>query len=251
MLRLALLLCLLTLPLKAEDVVLGLSHDKVAITTTFDGSELLIFGAIKREVPVPEDPLGVIVTVAGPSQSITVRRKDRRAGIWVNTESVVIDSAPSFYAVATTAPLNKMLTEAQDQTHKISIGRAIRAKSIAYSVHDDSRFTEAAIRIRASQGAYKLLEGEVKLDQQTLFRTTITLPANLTEGDYETKIYLTRKNRVIAELDSVIIVHKVGMERWLFTLSREQPLAYGILAVVIAVIAGWGASSIFQMLRRG
>jgi hypothetical protein len=48
-LRAALLaLAFLVLPARAEEIVLGLSSDEVAITATFDGSDILIFGAVKR-----------------------------------------------------------------------------------------------------------------------------------------------------------------------------------------------------------
>ena len=110
MIRFIALFLLLALPAKAEDIVLGLSRDEVAITATFEGSEILIFGAIKRDKPAPTDgDLGVIVTVAGPDVPVTVRRKDRRFGIWINTESVEVDVAPSFYAVATNRPLTEIL----------------------------------------------------------------------------------------------------------------------------------------------
>ena len=51
--RLLLVLLLTLLPAlgQAEEVVLGLSRNNVAITANFDGSELLIFGAVKREEP--------------------------------------------------------------------------------------------------------------------------------------------------------------------------------------------------------
>ena len=91
MIRLLVLFLLLAAPVKAEEIVLGLSRDEVAITATFQGSEILIFGAIKRDAPIRTDSdLGVIVTVAGPDLPVTVRKKDRRLGIWVNTESVVV-----------------------------------------------------------------------------------------------------------------------------------------------------------------
>ena len=63
---LVLLLTLLAIPVTAqEDVVLGLSQNRVAITANFDGSEILVFGAVKRETAIPQDaPLQVIVTVA-------------------------------------------------------------------------------------------------------------------------------------------------------------------------------------------
>ena len=115
--RLFALLCLL-LPAQAhafaaEDVVADLSQNRVSINTSFDGSEILVFGAVKRSRPVPvgTPPLEVIITVSGPSEPVTVRKKDRRLGIWVNTESVDIDAAPSFYAVATSGALGDVLTE--------------------------------------------------------------------------------------------------------------------------------------------
>jgi len=110
---------------------------------------------------------------------------------------------------------------------------------------------EAVIRIRRNNNAYQMLEGAVSLDEQTLFRTSINLPSNLTEGAYTTRIFLTRAGRVVSEYDTVIDVRKVGLERWLFTLSREQPMLYGLMSLAIAIAAGWGASAAFQVLRRG
>ncbi|MDT8326362.1 MAG: TIGR02186 family protein [Roseovarius sp.] len=251
MLRLALALCVLAMPLQAEEVVLGLSSDKVAITATFEGSDILIFGAVKREVAIPETPLDVIITVAGPSVPVTVRRKDRRLGIWVNTEMVELDAAPSFYAVATTGPLDKVLSNTEDLRHRVSIGRAIRSVGAATMAEDAERFTDALIRIRRDKDAYQTREGAVVIDEQTLFRTSISLPANLTEGVYKTRIFLTREGRVVSEFDTTIDVRKVGLERWLYSLSREQPMLYGLMSLAIAIAAGWMASAAFQALRRG
>lgn len=248
---LAILLCLLAAPLGAEEVVLGLSKDKVAITATFQGSEILVFGAVKRETPIPETPLDVVITVAGPSLPVTVRRKDRRFGIWVNTDEVRLDAAPTFYAVATTGPLDAVLTATEDLRHRVSIPRAIRSVGAASMAADAESFTEALIRIRTEQNAYQLRESTVAFDEQTLFRTAIRLPSNLTEGVYATRIFLTREGRVVSRFETVIDVRKVGLERWLFTLSRQEPLAYGLLSLAIAIAAGWGASAVFQVLRRG
>ncbi|MDA3858248.1 MAG: TIGR02186 family protein [Roseovarius sp.] len=251
MLRLLLAFVLLVLPVHAEEVVLGLSSDKVAITATFEGSDILIFGAVKREAPIGVAPLDVIITVAGPSVPVTVRRKDRRLGIWVNTEMVALDAAPSFYAVATTGPLDKVLSNTEDLRHRVSIGRAIRSVGAATMAEDAQRFTDALIRIRRDKNAYQMREGAVAFDEQTLFRTSISLPANLTEGIYQTRIFLTREGRVVSQFNTSIDVRKVGLERWLFSLSREQPVLYGLMSLAIAIAAGWMASAAFQALRRG
>lgn len=252
MLRRALaFLFLLASPLAAEEVVLGLSQDHVSITANFDGSEILIFGAVKREAPIPEgDPLDVVIAVSGPEYPLTVRRKEKRFGIWINTESLEIDSAPSFYAIATSAPFDDALSEVEDLRHKVSIPRAIRSVGAPDTIQDAAAFSEAVIRIRTNNGSYQLHENAIAVDQQTLFRTSIDLPANLTEGDYLTRIFLTRGGEVVSQFETVIDVRKVGLERWLFTLSRQQPLLYGLLSLAIAIAAGWGASAAFRILRQ-
>lgn len=241
---------ILVLPVQAEEVVLGLSKDKVSITTNFDGSDILIFGAVKREEAIPDgDPIEVIVTVAGPSMPLTVRRKEKRLGIWVNTDSVDVDHAPSFYAVQTSAPLRDVLKDVEDLRHRISVPRAIRSVGAPSNIQDAETFTEALIRIRSKSDIYQLREDAVTVSEQTLFRTAVRLPAALTEGEYVTRIFLTRGGNVVSSYDTTINVQKVGMERWLFELSRGQPLLYGLMSIAIAIAAGWAASAVFRIFR--
>nr|WP_170589757.1 TIGR02186 family protein [Ruegeria arenilitoris] len=245
-------LVFLTLPVHAADeqVVLGLSQDRVAITADFDGSEILIFGAVKREAPIPPGPpLEVIVAVAGPSEPVMVRRKEKKFGIWVNTDSVLVDSAPSFYAVATSAPFTDIITDTEDLRYRISIRRAIRSVGAAMHIREAQNFARAVVRIREDEGLYSIRENTVAVDEQTLFRTSIEMPADLTEGDYLTRIFLMRNGEVISQFETVIDVRKVGLERFLYNMSRQQPVWYGLMSLVIAIAAGWGASTAFRLLR--
>ena len=246
---LTLLMLLNTAPIAAEEVVLGMSHDEVAITATFDGSEILVFGAIKRESKISPVPLQVIVAVSGPSKPLLVRRKERKFGIWVNTDTVEVDLAPSFYAVATSAPWDQVVTDTEDLRHKISINRAIRSVGAPMHIENAQSFSDAVMRIRKKSGLYQLRENTVAVDQQTLFRTSIEMPANLTEGNYKTRIFLTRNGQVLSHFETDIAVRKVGLERFLFTLSRENPLVYGLMSLAIAIFAGWSASAVFQFIR--
>ena len=243
--RALILLLLMALPAQAERVVAGLSQARVSITTDFSGSEILVFGAVKREAPAPEGPdLNVVVTVAGPSEPTTVRRKDRRAGIWVNADMQDVGPAPTFYSVATSAPLTEILSPETDRKHRISIRRAIRGVGVT-----DNNYIDALIRIREDEGLYQINDSAVTLQQDTLFRAGIALPANLTEGAYATRIFLLRGGDVIDRYDTVIVVRKVGLERALYTLAYDQPLIYGILSLAIAIIAGWAASAVFRYFQ--
>ncbi len=250
MIRLALvILVALALPAKAEEVVVGLSQTRVSIDTSFAGSEILVFGAVKRDGPIPEDPLQVIVTISGPSTPIVVRKKDRRFGIWINTESLEVDEAPSFYAVATSAPWRESISAVEDLRHHVSVERAIRSVGAPSSIVDAGRFTEALVRIREDNGLYTTQIGTVNFAEATLFDTSIALPANLTEGDYVARFLLTRGGAVIDTHEETINVRKVGLERFLYSLSRERPLIYGLMSLAIAIFAGWGASAFFRYVR--
>lgn len=251
MFRLIALLCLMVAPLQAEEIVLGLSRDEVAITANFDGSDVMIFGAVKREAPAPDSgPLEVVITLAGPSAPVLVRRKERVLGIWVNTDAVEVDEAPSFYAVATSAPFRDVVTEVEDLRYGISIPRVIRSVGAPSDVANSETFTEALIRIRAASGLYQILDSQVDIEEETLFRGQITLPAALTEGDYIARIYITRDGLVVDEYETSIAVYKAGLERWLYETSRNQPLLYGLMSLAIAISAGWLASAVFRIFQR-
>ncbi len=190
------------------------------------------------------------MTVSGPSEPVIVRRKEKRFGIWVNTEAVEVDRAPSYYAVVTSAPMADVLKRTEDLRHKVSIPRAIRSVGAPMEIADAASFTQALIRIRKAAEQYQVIEGGVTVDEQTLFRAAVRLPAALTEGAYDTRIFLTRSGNVVAQYETIIDVRKVGLERWLFTLSRENAFLYGLMSLAIAIAAGWGASAIFSVFRR-
>lgn len=246
---LAFLFCLIAMPLAAEEVVAGLSRDEVQITANFDGSDILIYGAVKRDSPAAEEPMEVIITVAGPKQAVNVRKKAWRFGIWVNASAVEVDEAPSFYAVASSGALRDVLSRTEDLRHSISIPRAIRSVGAPATVVNAAEFTEALIRIRTNKNLYQQLDNTVTLHDQTLFSTTIDLPANLVEGPYHTRIFLVRSGRIVDDYDTTINVNKVGLERWIYDLAHQQPLIYGLLSLFIAIVAGWVASAIFRYVR--
>jgi len=250
LLRFILAILTLTGPAAAEEVVAALSQNRVSITASFDGTEILVFGAIKYERPVSEvAPLDVIITLSGPQEKVVVRRKQRVAGIWVNTNAVEVDRAPSYYAVSTTGPLNNILAATEDLRHKISIPRAIRSVGAPSDVLDAEEFTKALIRIREGDKLYKMQEFETVVFDGTLFRTDFTLPSNLVEGVYTTTIFLTRDKKVVGTFKTFINVRKVGLERWIYNLAHEQPLIYALMSIFIAIAAGWGASAFFRYVK--
>ena len=234
-----------------EKVVASMSQTHISITTDFDGSEIFIYGAVKRESPPPKGwPLEVIVAVTGPSEPVIVRKKERHFGIWVNDAGVQVDAAPSLYAVATTGPMRDILSYTDDFRYKIGIENMVRFIGETHDKEYKEGYPEALVRLRRANGTYFELVGGVKVIDQTLFETRIRLPANLVEGDYKARIFLLRDKNVLDVFEASIEVRKVGLERWIYTMAKEQSAIYGLLSIAVALAAGWLASAFFRMVFR-
>ena len=229
---------------KAKDSVIGgLSTRNVSINTTFTGSNILVFGTIKRgdsEEIVPSD---IIIEVFGPETNITVRRKKKIFGIWVNSDPIKINNSPSFYSIVSTNKLDNILKKTEQLKSKIGRVQFFDPKN------SDPNYIEAInaqLRIKNKEGYYNFNNPPVKLKETSLFSASIDLPANLTEGDYKTKIHLIQGGKVTSTSTDTIRVRKVGLGEWLYKIAHNSPLFYGIFSVLLALLSGWGASAIFR-----
>ncbi len=231
----------------SQAIVSDLSQNRVSITANFDGSQIFVFGAVKSNIlpDVNASPLDVVIVVAGPIGPVEVRKKVYKYGIWVNSEGVVVDHAPSFYSIAATQPIDEILSAEEQDKYDIGLDYAVEIVDGA-----SEEYAEAVIRIRQDMGIFATELTEVRLSEETLFTTDISLPSNLIEGDYTASIYLVRDNKVVAESHSDIAVRKTGLERWLYVLAHEKPLIYGLFSLAVALFSGWLASEIFRRLKR-
>lgn len=229
-----------------ERVIAGLSEHRVALTTTFTGSEIFIYGAVSREAPAPPGELDVIVVVIGPSEPVVVRKKVQRFGIWVNGPSVTVNEAPSFYAVSTSGDFREVVGWTDDMRYRIGLDHAIRLISPTQSDEYPEDFRRAVIRLRHAEGLYFEQQGGVNISEETLFETRVRLPANLVEGDYVTRIFLLRDREVIDWTDDTIAVRRAGLGRIIYTMAQEQGALYGVISIAVALAAGWFASAFFR-----
>lgn len=232
-------------PVQADDLDVDLSKPDVRLDVSFEGADLLLFGA--------KDLVGdVIVVVRGPQKPTSVRFKERIAGVWVNTDEVIYDNAPAFYALAASRPVEDLLPQAVLEAERIGaerLGLSISAKPDGATTETLENFTAGLLRNMARKNLYTLTPGEIKLVGNQLFRTDLWFPANVSVGDYSIDTYLIKDGRVETKKTTHLAVHKVGIEAQVYNFAHEHALIYGLLAIVIAVVSGWTANAVFK--KRG
>jgi uncharacterized protein (TIGR02186 family) len=224
---------------RAEGLVADLTSHLIAITTGFTGASVVLFGAT-------DGPGDVIVAVRGPEREMTVRRKNRVAGIWVNTQQVTFSNLPSFYAVAASRPMADILSPAAAAFYRLGIANLkLAASTPAPSVVVDA-FRTALERTQQEAGLFIERIGKVDFLGERLFRTTITFPANVPTGTYLVEVFLVRNKDIVSGQTTPLVVSKVGVDAAVFEFSTRQPGFYGVIAVLTAVVAGWLASLPFR-----
>ena len=226
-------------PARAEALVADLTSHLIAITTGFSGASVVLFGAI-------DGPGDVAVVVRGPDREMTVRRKNRIAGIWVNSEEVTFANVPSFYFVSASRPLDEIVPPGAAALYRLGVSSLqIKAESGTPPEIVD-RFAAALIETQQRARLFPNSVGKVNFIGERLFRTTIEFPTNVPTGTYLVTVYLVRDKDVVSGQTTPLVVSKVGIDADVFGFAVRQPGLYGIVAVLTAVVAGWLASLPFR-----
>jgi uncharacterized protein (TIGR02186 family) len=250
-LRVALLLILVCQagPAFAERLVTDISERQIAITSNFKGTTLLIFGAVQQG-RVFEGGLAdndIVIVVRGPARDMVVRKKERMAGIWVNADSVTFSGVPGYYAVASNRPLKDIASP--ELLDRIGIGLdhlSLKVKETNAPEAVIPAFREAIIRQQKNAFLFLSAERGVTLLAQTLFRANLIFPATVPVGDYRVEAYLLKDGRIVSAQSSPLSINKSGIERSLYILAHEASYLYGLIAVALAVLAGWTAGLVFR-----
>ena len=244
-----------------QRLVADLSESEVKITSSYHGTELLLFGAFEGE-----NGDDVVLLVSGPNIRLAQRRSDKVAGIWVNVETKVWENAPSFYHVFSTRPLTE-ITDSTGLADAMIGASALPLSFTSYeggaisgqnsSGHDNAgngddvskpsaQMIEGLVRNMKDLGLWAESNSGVTVQRNTLFRATLTLPKNVPTGDYEVRVVHFRDGTILSEETTAMIVKRAGFSAALYNFAHEHSALYGIFAIIFAVCSGWLAAVAFR-----
>ncbi len=227
----------------APGLITELSQGRIEINTSFKGADLLVFGAIQYPGGrVPDEAPDVAIVVRGPAEPITVRRKDRVAGMWMNTDAVRFESVPGFYAVATTGPVAQLADDRTMAIYEIGVGGLQLSPASGASAETTASFEDGLIESRRRKQLFAELPGAVMVTGAVLYRARLQLPSAVPVGDYAVEVHLIENGRVLTSASVPFTINKTGFERWIYVMAQDQSLAYGLVAVLAALAAGGLAS---------
>jgi uncharacterized protein (TIGR02186 family) len=234
-------------PVAAETLVTTVSTPDVLITSGFDGATLSLFGSIEPDAADPEaaGPYNVIVVITGPLQDRVARVKTNNYGIWSNTDQVTFQHFPSFYAVISSGKLDTIATPEVLEQYTVLPDDQARATAQATGLKAE-RFSLELVRMMTNEGHFVMQEDGVRFLSNNAYAVNLQLPSDVVNGRFLVRTLVLANQVVVAERTESFAVRKSGFENYVFVASRQQPLLYGIVCVLLALGTGWLAGVVFK-----
>lgn len=238
-------------PAQAEKLVLSLSTHRVAVTSSFVGADLVLFGTVEPDPPraAMRSAYDIVVTVTGPRATLRTRRKERVLGVWVNVDSREFIRVPSYLAVLSNRPIPEIVNAETSRRLQLALNQVILTQRVgadfADTVLDDS-FRVNFINLKKKAGQYLEESNGVTFLTPTVFRVAIPLPADTATGTYTVDVKLFAGGQMITRNNTALEVIKTGFEQYVYEASQNHGLLYGIVAAMMALFIGWAGSVVFR-----
>ena len=256
MIRRALIAIALAMPLaataaRAERLIVSVSNHRVTVTPNYSGEELVLFGSVEKDASTPtgRGSYDLVVTVSGPKDDMVTRRKERKFGIWINTDYRQFLNVPLYLALFANRPFDEIAPPEVERRQQLGLNNVLLTQRVGPDYADvvpNDPFRSAFVRLQRQRGLYREDTAAVTFLTPTLFRTGIPLPAEVPIGTYEVEIKLFSKGALVTRTETAFEIVKVGFEQFVATTARQNALAYGLVTAAMALLTGWLASIVFR-----
>lgn len=251
--RFALLVIVLFGPsrLAAEELVLAISTREVAITSTYSGAELTVFGLIERDAATiaRSGSYDVVASVQGPLGDIVVQRKGSLGPIWLTAARRRFLRIPLFFSVLSARPLAEILDDDVRRRLKLELNDhlpELPVDTVAVEHEDELGFRAALRRLRTDEGALFVDEKAITMVRPNLFTVKINLPATAPTGLYVVNVSILSEGVPLKTAQSGFVVRKVGFDAFVANAARSQPWFYAVATIAMAIFLGWLANVVFR-----
>ena len=239
-------------PARAERLIVSVSNHRVTVTPNYSGEELVLFGSVEKDASTPATRTGydLVVTVSGPRADMVTRRKERKFGIWINTDYAAVSARCR--PISRCSPTGRSTPSPRPRSQRrqqLGLNNVLLTQRVGPDYADvvpNDPFRSAFVRLRSEHGLYREATSAVTFLTPTLFRTGIPLPGEVPIGTYDVEIKLFSDGALVTKTDTAFEIVKVGFEQFVATTARHNGFVYGLVTALMALMTGWMASIVFR-----
>jgi hypothetical protein len=231
-------------------VTLKLTPETIEMGAFYSGARLRMEGTA---------PSGskVMVVFRGSSKDEVFNKKDRVGPIWVNVDKVHVSGPPSLFLRFSSEDVHTFLDRQAIDVYaldELSIRNRMRIRT-EHGLRDPEALRligDHYIDLKKKDGSYRRIANRVRVDEIGNGEARYTLefgwPKLAQPGSYQVEVYACRDGRIVGQSGITMQLNEVGFPAFMANAAREHPYGYGILAVILAVIAGFGIDALAVLL---
>ena len=218
----------------------------IEVRTTYSGAQVEVRGEVRIGARV-------VLTVSGPTKEEVFNRKRRVGPIWINSGKVRISGVPSLLLRYSSEPIGNWLSIDSLRSYQLDESSVMEHVRVDPPDPAADRLIRADyLAMKAKQGMYLFTDGGVTLAEyggrRASFTATFQWPKNAPPATYEVGVYEILRGSVARHSSVPLKVVEVGFPAAIFDLATNRAPIYGALAVLVAVLAGFGIDFLATLL---
>ncbi|MEW6410158.1 MAG: TIGR02186 family protein [Nitrospirota bacterium] len=239
---------IITETMASAELTVKINHDHIKVDFFYHGDKIGISGV--------SDSIGdLIVKITSPEGHQALRKKGKVAGLlWMNVGELKFERTPTLYFLHSTRKLEDILS--QDEMDKYVIGypalkRHVEITPIANEDEKMKWFNEL-VKYKESSRLYSTSSGKISISSKSgrrQYLIDLNWPYQAPPGDYTVTVYSVKDNKVVEKAEAKILVEQVNIVKALADMAKDKGAFYGMIAIIIALAAGFGVGIIFRKGR--
>lgn len=235
-------------PEAQQKILTAASKNLIEVGLAYRGDRIYFFGV----TPVPGTDLIVRLT-AEKEEEVKLSVKGRVGPFWMTVKQYAVSGAPFMYKIHAAKPIEQIVSPAT--ARELELGYpSIQDRLQMHLVRgeaapgDKDKIFHGLIKLKEKINLYNIVEDPQRLQitEGKAFKHYFRFPPAATEGRYLVESFAFDQGELVGYGKDVIEIKKVGLEHWLTKTSQNSPLAYGIMAVLVALAAGLTVGMIFK-----
>jgi uncharacterized protein (TIGR02186 family) len=221
------------LPGWSAETTMDLLPELVQIGTFYNGTAVTVSG----EVPAGSE---VVVRLSGEAEDLHLKKKGKIGGLlWMNTGDLTFHNAPRVYKLYTSKALSDL---DNSPAGEFGFTALINRIEISPAAEDKGFLANEFVRLKKKDKLYSHEGDTVSFGApeggMKTFQASLNIPPAMKQGTYTVEVAAVQDGRILATASKPLELKQVSFPAQLTELAFGHSLWFGIMAVVIAVLAG-------------
>lgn len=233
-----------------EPLQAAIVPDHVAIDAFYDGSSVSITGIL------PSD-CDAVVRMTGETVNLRMKKKGKVFGIlWMNLDTLTFEGVPGVFMLNTAKKIEELAETRKKDAPVWKIGLTSLSDSIIVKPEraDKSDLISELLKLKEHEGLYSG-SSDIRYtpdkDGKKRFETKFVISPKLPPGNYKIEAFAIRHGDIAAKYEHPMSVKPEGFPKILSDLAFQHSAMYGVLATLIAIVAGLLTGFIFGSGKGG